>query len=129
MEIYNYINEVFQSYKAIIVTLSLFIFVSWIQSYIRKPFRSMLEKKEELKTKLEDEIDKRRSDYYNIEDEEFRKSYDEFQDEIDRLKQDYEKTIREVQDDFNSSTLMEILVIVATGLSVLSVYVIIQLFS
>ena len=89
----------------------------------------MLEKKERLKINLEDEIDRRRSDRYNDTDNEFRKSSEAFDNEIDRLKQDYEKTIQEVQDDFNSSTLMEILVIVATGLSVLTIYVIIQLTS
>tara|TARA_B100001057_G_scaffold479848_1_gene551987 strand:- start:116 stop:505 length:390 start_codon:yes stop_codon:yes gene_type:complete len=129
MEIYNYINEVFQSYKVLIVTLSLFVFVTWMQNYIRKPYTSMLEKKERLKINLEDEIDRRRSDRYNDTDNEFRKSSEAFDNEIDRLKQDYEKTIQEVQDDFNSSTLMEILVIVATGLSVLTIYVIIQLTS
>ena len=89
----------------------------------------MLEKKERLKINLEDEIDRRRSDRYNDTDNEFRKSSEAFDNEIDRLKQDYEKTIQEVQDDFNSSTLMEILVIVATGLSVLTIYVIMQLTS
>ena len=104
----------------------LFIIILFVIPYmtvkIRKPYTAMMQRKESLKIELENEIAELRQ-YERELDKEDRKPSAEFQDDIDRLKARYEKDIKELQEDHDSHTLNEILIVLTTLSSVVIAYV------
>ena len=97
----------------------------WIGDSSRRDFSDMLKRKEKLRMKLDDEIEKRKIEKYE-EDSERKLSkleWDDFYESIDLLKEHYNREIKDVHDNYNSyelkeirMSLMGILVIVMTGL-------------
>ncbi len=95
--------------KSWMVLILIMFVVPFMTARMRKPYASMMRKKESLESELEYKIDQLRG--YELElDKEDRKPIAEFQEELDRLTARYEKYIKELREDHNSDTLNEILV-------------------
>ena len=114
------------------VLLAIILFViPYMTVKIRKPYTDMMRRKESLKIELLNEIEELRQHERELVDEfgeESRKPTAEFQDELDRLRARYEKDIKELQEDHNSDTLNEILVVLTMLSCVVVGYVIFELF-
>ena len=114
----------------VLFAIILFV-IPYMTMTIRKPYAAMMRRKESLRTELENEIEELRQHERELVDEfgeESRKPTAEFQDELDRLRARYEKDIKELQEDHNSDTLNEILVVLTMLFCVVVGYVIFELF-
>ena len=113
--------------KGWVLLAIVFFVIPYMTVKIRKPYSAMMQRKESLKIELENEIEELRQ-YERELDKEDRKPIAEFQDEIDRLRARYEKDIKELQEDHNSDTLNEILVVLTMLSCVVVGYVVYEFF-